>query len=279
MLQRILQVVLSLPLVFLLVGCTDDDDDFTPPPPDTYLRTITAFDVFNSPVAAFEFTQVTSGSSSTVTCRIRNVRVTPLCVNFQINFQLNAAAWQFNGFVNNLPGGATSNTLVVSSNPARVDLGAFLILFTTDPNIPCGGLLQSSLGGWQGVSEPASASSGCVEDRQWQLQVLPEGIVSGHVAVASNRLGRASGIFAISGSLDPEGRLAAVASGTGGHFEIKGQLAHLAQAENSRQAQLDWTERWPAPHEEDLGPFSALLEGPAAAVESEAQECTVGSLD
>lgn len=90
---------------------------------------VAAYDINLVPVSEFTFEQ--DAGSGEISLKIRNVYHSAVSFSYLIEFDSDDADWKSQGFVTNLLPEEEIDKGVVQINPARIDLGAFLITFTS----------------------------------------------------------------------------------------------------------------------------------------------------
>jgi len=254
-------------------GCGDGLAEPTPPPPPqseistTYTKSVNAVDDTGQPVATFDFTQVVTDRAgqlpiTVVTYTVTNLLTRPLCVTYNIAFQLNLDTWSDSGRVNNLAAGQTESKGQIATPPARLDLGAAAINFTSDPRQPCGGPPPPSLGGMWSQTDffdvPSNSSLGMPRQQGFLNFTVASNGNTTVTIIYLNQAGLATGrTHNASGTLDSAGAFSGTGSGPDGRFRMTGQLTATSPEPGSgrMQVRFTFTQHWGTSPSGDVGPF------------------------
>jgi hypothetical protein len=137
--STVIRIFLSSVLTGTLFSCSNPFVS-TQSQTTEYTTSINTFNKDRQLVAIYKFTQTSTystSSNSQVILDVENVTNSSFCVAYTIYFSLNQASWTHQGYVRNIEPRATVRVGVISKNPARVDLGSFLIRFDTDLLTSC----------------------------------------------------------------------------------------------------------------------------------------------
>ena len=248
----IASIALCMILVsFLLVGCGGGNDNSgspLPPQMQTFTRSINAFSASNTPVATFNFQQITQGTSSTVTYSVKNLTNTAMCVTFSTAFQLNAATWTAQGSVSNLAPGATVNEGQISTNPARIDLGALAVQFTSDPSSGCVGSVGNNhfTGQWGQVdffNTPPNNLLGTPATTGFlSFNIAASGAMSVNIIYLNEATGVTNGFKdTASGTLTNAGVFTGAGSNSSGNYKMTGQITSTTPEPGTGRPQVTFT--------------------------------------
>ncbi len=128
--QNIICISTAL-LIITISGCSLTDSPF----PEVYnVSRTTYFEDNGEPFLAFDFEQTyTSGIDSQTSLKVRNLTTSMVCDTYTIDLRANSVqVWTYTGAVNKLSPGDTHVEGIISSNPARIDVGSIIISFPSN---------------------------------------------------------------------------------------------------------------------------------------------------
>jgi hypothetical protein len=110
--------VFSIFLILFTFSCKKDEFKID------YTKNVLTYDWNGKTLAQFAFTQY---ANDEIHLSITNLSGQTLSFTYFINFWLNMASWESQGYVTNLSSNQSIDKGLIAKNPARIDLGTITI--------------------------------------------------------------------------------------------------------------------------------------------------------